>query len=250
MTKVKTSEEIETVKQAAEISREAMQAALAKIKPGATKKDLNDAAAKVILERGAKEGFKTVDNYGFATCVTVNDEVVHGIPNADVLNEGDIVSIDLGAQLGGLHTDCSTTVGVGKIAPDAQKFLDVGKKALKLAIAEAQDGTHVGDISNAIQEVVEKAGYSVVKELTGHGIGTKLHEEPMIPGVGKRNSGPILKSGQTVAIEVIYAMGGDEIVYKNDDGWTISSADKSLTGLFEETILITNGEPIVLTGIN
>lgn len=250
MTKVKTLEEIETVKRAAQISREAMQAALAKIKPGVTKKDLNDAAAKVILERGAKEGFKTVDNYGFATCITINDEVVHGIPNGDVLKEGDIVSIDLGAQLDGLHTDCSTTVGAGKIDKETQVFLDIGKRALKLSINEAHAGAHVGNISNTIQETVEGAGYSVIKELTGHGVGSRLHEEPMIPGIGKKNTGPVLKSGQTIAIEVIYAMGGGEIVYKNDDGWTISSVDKSLTGLFEETVLITDGEPIVLTGVN
>lgn len=250
MTKVKTEEEIEIVTKAASIARSAMAAAVAKIAPGVTKKDVNDAAAQVILSSGAKEGFKTVDGYKFATCITINDEVVHGIPNSQVIENGDIVSVDLGAQISGIHTDCSTTVAVGKVPAETVDFLNAGKKALRLAIGNAVDGMRVGDISNEIQQTIEKAGYSVIKELTGHGIGYKLHEEPLIPGFGRRESGPTLCNGQTIAIEVIYAMGGGDIVYKNNDGWTIASADGSLTGLFEETVLVTESQPIVLTAVN
>ena len=219
------------------------------IVPGKTTLELNKKADLLMREKGVTPSFLTVDDYKYAICATVNDEVVHGLPSTTKLKSGDIVGIDLGVLFQGLHTDTAVTVGVGETDPETKKLLDVGEKALNAGIHEARAGKRVGYISSAIQKVVERHGYSVVRALVGHGVGKALHEDPQVPGFLSidREETPLLVDGMTLAIEVIYNKGDYDVMYKRGDGWTISTADGSLSGLFEHTVLITGGEPAVLT---
>lgn len=246
MAQVKTKEEIDLMKISGQIAASALKKALSKIKPGVQTIELDQIVHDEIEKLGAKPSFTTVDDYNWTTCVTINQEVVHGIPSKRELAEGDIVSIDTGAIYKDFHSDVAKTVPVGKTTPDLQKFLEVGEKALEKAIKEAKIGNTIGDISATIQETIEGAGYSVVKSLTGHGIGRQLHEDPLVPGYGKRGHGPRIKQGMTLAIEAIYAQRSGE-VFLEEDGWTISTKDGSLGGLFEQTLAITKNGPIVLT---
>ncbi len=226
-----------------------MKKVLDNIKPGVSQLELEELAASQIQKSGAAPSFKTVPGYNWATCITVNDEVVHGIPKDYKLQEGDIVGIDLGVFWQGFHTDAAWTIQVGnKKDPRKEKFLQVGEKALNKAIGQAQVGNRVGNISASIQDTVEEAGFSVVRALVGHGVGRRLHEEPEVPGFITDNPSPTLKEGMTLAIEVIYAMGSPEVA-KSDDNWTIVTRDGSLAGLFEATVAITESGPIVLTAM-
>src|SRR3989344_5516257 len=243
---VKTDTEVEIMKKAGQICAESLKLVVDEIKPGITLNYLDKIAEEEIKKRGALSSFMTVDNYSWTICTTVNEQVVHGIPTERTLKEGDIVGIDIGAQCKGYHSDMAITVGVGKISQDAEVFLKIGEKILKDAISKARVKNHIGDISFAIQSAVESANYSVVKNLTGHGVGLKLHEEPIIPGFGKRGKGPKILKNMTLAIEVIYAEGSGEVKMENDN-WTISTVDGSLGGLFEQTVVITENGPIVLT---
>ena len=214
--------------------------------PGVTKSELDKLATSEIKKLGGQLSFTTVPGYHWASCVTVNEEVVHGIPNDYSLTLGDLVSVDLGAVWQGYHTDCARTIYLGKPDSTEQKFVEVGSQALDLAIGEAKVGNHIGDISAVIQKQIESAAYSVVRALVGHGIGAALHEDPQIPGFVTKDLGPQLATGMTIAIEVIYTAGSPEVLLK-EDGWTIVSADGSLGGLFEDTVAITKSGPVILT---
>lgn len=246
MVQVKSPEEIKLMKISGQIAASALKKVRSFVVPGVRSTDLDKIVANEIERLGAKPSFTTVEDYKWATCITINQEVVHGIPSTRELAEGDIVSIDTGAIYQGYHSDVATTVPVGEITQEVQKFLDVGKKALGKAIQEARIGNTIGDIGTTIQETIEGAGYSVVKSLTGHGIGRELHEEPPVPGFGKRGHGPKIKQGMTLAIEAIYAQKSGEVLL-GKDGWTISTKDGSLGGLFEKTLAVTQNGPIVLT---
>ncbi|MEX2028687.1 MAG: type I methionyl aminopeptidase [Candidatus Curtissbacteria bacterium] len=246
MKTIKTPQEIETMKISGEICAQALKKVLENVRPGIKCTELDKIARREIESRGATSSFMTVDDYKWTICTTINDQVVHGIPGQATLKEGDILGIDIGALYKGFHSDLAISVSVGEVSNEKRDFLEVGRSTLKKAIACAVPGAKVGDISHTIQEGVEKAGYSIVKNLTGHGIGRELHEDPMIPGFGKEGVGPQLKEGMTLAIEVIYAQGTGEVKIE-DDNWTISTEDGSLGGLFEQTIAVTNGGPIVLT---
>jgi methionyl aminopeptidase len=217
-------------------------------KPGVTALQIDALADKLIAESGGEASFKKVKGYSHATCISVNDAVVHGIPGKRKLKVGDIASIDVGLVWKGFHTDTSVTVGIGRISKPTQDFLDVGKSCLKKAIAKAKPGNRIADISGQMQRV-EEYGYSAVKALTGHGVGRQLHEEPAIPCfvVGEYRHSPVIKPGMVLAIEIMYNAGTDEVVYKNDDGWTIATADGKISGLFEETVAITKSGPVILT---
>jgi methionyl aminopeptidase len=219
---------------------------IAAVKPGVTGLDLENLAMKLIKQAGAEASFAKVPGYKWATCININDVVVHGIPNITKFKDGDCVGIDVGLFYKGFHTDTSTSVMVGN---HTSNFLNIGKKALKLAIAQAKIGKRVADISKAMQTNVEKAGYSAIRALTGHGIGKNLHEQPYIPcfEMGKYSDSPKLVEGMIIAIEIIYNAGTSDVVYKNDDGWTIATADGKISGLFEETVAITNDGPVILT---
>lgn len=243
---IKSSNEQELMKISGKIAAQSLKAVLAHVKPGVLMSQLDRVAKNFIEKSGAQISFTTVDDYKWTTCITKNSEVVHGIPRDIPVKNGDIISVDIGAVYKGMHSDMAITVPVGGIAPKVLKFLRCGRSTLEKAIEKAKVGNRIGDISQTVQENIEGAGYSVVKSLTGHGVGHELHEEPMIPGFGKRHTGPPVLEGMALAIEVIYAQGSGEVSL-GKDGWTISTVDGSLAGLFEKTVLVTKSGPIVLT---
>ncbi len=216
--------------------------------PGVKLIELEKQADQWLQAAGGKAAFKLVKGYHWATCINVNQGVVHGIPGEYVIQDGDIVSIDVGLFYKGYNTDTSVTVGAGEISKEGQTFLQTGRLALKKSIAAAKPGRHVWHISRAMQEVVEGAGYAVVRSLTGHGVGKDLHQIPNIPcyAIGGPKDTPELKIGQTLAIEVIYTLGNPELTTEAD-GWTISTRDGKIAALFEETIAVTETGPVVLT---
>ena len=218
------------------------------VRPGMKTKEL-DVMAGIEIERlGAKPSFKGYRGFPANLCVSVNAQVVHGIPGEWVLNEGDIVSLDLGAIFKGFHGDAAVTVGVGEVSLQAKELVQMAEGALKAGIAAAYPEAKLGDISAAIQSCAESRGYSVVREYTGHGIGREMHEEPQIPNFGLPGTGPVLKRGMTLALEPMVSIG-DWRTRLGDDHWTVFTADGSLSAHFEHTIAITDGEPEVLTVI-
>ncbi|MDO8619350.1 MAG: type I methionyl aminopeptidase [Candidatus Daviesbacteria bacterium] len=242
----RSSSEIALIRESGRISAIAMKKVLDNIKAGVSCLELEKLVAEEIKSLGGEIAFAKVPGYKWATCITINDEVVHGIPTNRLIKEGDLVSIDLGAVYKGWYSDTAWSVIVGQVDSETKKFLQVGEQALWQGIKEATDGNHVGDISTAIQTVVEGASYSVVRSLVGHGIGKNLHEDPEVPGFGKSGTGLKLKTGMSLAVEVIYTKGKPEVVLE-DDNWTISSADGSLGGLFEMTVIVGKEKAEVLT---
>lgn len=244
---------IEKMKHAGKILGEVLDETLAFIKPGVTELEVDKFAEKAILAKGGKPGFKKVPGYHHTICISSNDVVVHGIPTDRVLQEGDIVGIDCGVYFDGYHTDMAETIIVRtkdtKPQKSVENFLAVGKRAMFNGIKQAKGGNHVGDISAAMQKAIEGGGYSVVRSLVGHGVGRELHEEPEIPGYLTKaiNKTPPLTPGMTIAVEIIYNMGKPAVAYTEDDDWTIVTEDGSLSGLFERTLLVTDGGFELLT---
>ena len=243
---IKSDQEIAAMRQAGRIVAIVLEVLTKQIRPGMKTKELDTIAARELERRGAKPSFKGYRGFPANLCVSVNDEIVHGIPGERVLDEGDIVSLDLGAIFTGFHGDAALTVGVGKISPQARRLIETGEGALKAGIAVAYSGARLGDISAAIQNYAESRGYSVVREYTGHGIGREMHEEPQIPNFGLPESGPVLKKGMTLALEPMMN-AGDWRTRLGDDHWTVLTGDGSLSAHFEHTIVITDAEPEVLT---
>lgn len=246
MKTTKTKEEIEIMKTAGSITARALKKVREAIKPGVSAIVLDKIANDEIKKLGGTPSFMTVEDYQWTICTSINDQVVHGIPTKRTVSSGDIIGIDIGALYKNYHSDLAITVPVGDVPKETQKFLEVGEKTLEKAISCAQVGNRIGDISSAIQKSIEVAGYSVVKSLTGHGVGKELHEEPMIPGFGKAGTGPKILENMVLAIEVIYAQISPDVLVEKDH-WTISTKDGSLSGLFEQTIATSNNGPIVLT---
>lgn len=242
---IRTPEQLDLMRKSGQITAAAMKKTLDAVKPGITLLELDRIAEEEMVRLGGKPAFKTVPGYHFATCLNLNDEVVHGLPRPIKLAEGDLLSVDLGASYQGWITDSSWSMVVGKSDSEQERFLAAGVEALNRAISQAKAGNRIGDVSSALQETIEGAGYSIIKSLAGHGVGKALHESPEIPGYGNKNSGPRISVGNTLAIEAIYAKGRDGI-YEKSDGWTLASKDGSLTGLFESTIIVgTNGPEII-----
>lgn len=233
------------MRQSGLIAAKALKAALEAVKSGVTGLEVDKIAEKEIYAAGGGLSYKTVPGYKFATCITVNEGVVHGTPSDRKFVEGDLVSIDLAVIYKGWHTDCAWSTLIGK-DPEKEKFLRAGELALWAGISKATAGNRIGDISSAIQEKVEENGYSVVRSLVGHGVGRSLHEDPEIPGFGTKGKGVVLKSGMSLAIEVIFAAGFPEVIL-GSDGWTYCTADKSWGGLFEMTVIVGKGKAEVLT---
>lgn len=239
------------------ITARALKAVLKAVKPGVTLIELDKIAENEIRKLGAAPSFMTVPGYSWTTCLTINSEVVHGIPRPIKLEKGDLFSVDIGAVLNGWHTDAAWSVIVGDVKTDPStssqddfsaknRFLKAGEEAMWQGINQARSGSRIGDIGASMQKVVEGAGYSVVRSLVGHGIGKKLHEDPEIPGFGKAGKGLPLKKDMTIAIEAIYNKGGPDVVL-DKDGWTISTKDGSWGGLFEMTVVVGGEEAEVLT---
>lgn len=254
MIEIKSKREIELIKEACKVVALVHKAIEERIKPGITTGELDRIAEKVIRENGgipAQKGYpsyqKGVPDFPSTICASVNDEVIHGIPSDRVhLKDGDMVSIDLVALKNGYNGDAARTHIVGTGSKEAEKLLEVTKKAFFEGIKFAKPGFRIGDISHAIGEFVEKNGFSVVKEFQGHGIGREMHEDPGIPNYGKAGRGPRIEAGMTLAIEPMVIAGRPEIL-ELDDGWTIVTEDGSLSAHYENTILVTENEPKVLT---
>jgi methionyl aminopeptidase len=248
----KTKEKIAAMKKAGKIMGDTMQIVLDAIKPGMTELEVDKLAEKTIIEKGGLPAFKKVPGYKHTICAATNDVVVHGIPGKRILKEGDIICVDCGVFVDGYFTDMAETIVVGgndTTTSEVLKFLKVGQKALKNAISQAKPGNRIGHISMEMQKEVEGNDFSIVKSLIGHGVGKELHEWPEIPGYldGKLEKTPLIVPGMTLALEVIYNMGSDEVVYENDDGWTIVTEDGSLSAVFERTILITEKGNQIIT---
>jgi methionyl aminopeptidase len=242
----KSSREIEKMAAAGALVAETIAHVGLLLRPGVTTEELDDAAGAFIREHGGiptSEGYK---GYPRAICISANDVVVHGIPDELIVGDGDLVTIDVGVTLDGYIADSAYTFGVGDIEPEDQRLLDVAQDALAAGIAEAVVGNRVGDVSHAIQEVVEAGGFSVVRSLVGHGVGRHYHEDPHIPNFGEPGRGPRLSEGMTIAIEPMITAGASDVRVM-DDGWTIRTADGSMSAHFEHTVAITAEGPRILT---
>jgi len=265
MIPVKSPKEIAIMVEGGEKLKLVLGKVMTLVKPGISTLELDKIAEKEMIALGGKSSFKMVPGYHWATCITLNNEVVHGIPKKNkIIKDGDSVGIDAGMYYKGFHTDTSWSIkvksplqgkqksltGQAKVKTDGDNFLEAGEKALTKAIEQVKPGNYVGDISLAIQKEIEGAGYSPVRVLTGHGVGRELHEEPMIPcffqkGADRRKT-PLLKEGMVLAIEVIYNLGSPEVVLTND-GWTIVTEDGKIAGLFEKTVAVIADGHLILT---
>lgn len=243
---IKSEREIAAMRKAGRVVAKVLEVLKAKVRPGIRTKELDIIAASEMKGLGAQPTFKGYRGFPANLCVSVNDEIVHGIPGERVLAEGDIVSLDLGAIVNGFQGDAAITVGVGEISSEAKELMAATEGALNAGIRAAHAEARLGDISAAIQHYAESRGYSVVREYTGHGIGREMHEEPQIPNFGLPGTGPMLKKGMTFALEPMLN-GGDWRTRVDSDHWTVRTADGSLSAHFEHTIAITDGEAEVLT---
>jgi len=244
---IKSAEEIAIMREAGRIVAVVLQKMSEAVKPGMKTRQLDELAEKEVGKfNSARPSFKGYHNFPASVCVSVNDEVVHGIPGSKVLKEGDIVSLDFGIIYKGFQGDAAITVGVGKISEEARKLMQVTEASLIQGIDAARDGGNLGDIGEAIQGYVEAHGYSVVREYSGHGIGRDMHEEPLIPNFGKKGEGIKLREGMTLALEPMVNVGGWK-TRLSANGWTVHTADKSLSAHFEHTIAIRKNEAEILT---
>lgn len=240
----KNQNEIELMQLGGKISSNALKIAIEMAEEGVSLKEIDAEVEKFILSNKALPSFKTVEGYNYSTCINVNDGLVHGIPNNYVIKKGDLVKIDLGVLYEGFHTDTSSTKEIS--TSTHSKFLQAGKDCIENAIEKCLIGNRLGDVSYAMQSAIESKGFSVSQSLVGHGIGRNLHEDPLVPPYGKPGTGILLKEGLVLAIEIIYQMGKPQI-RTLADGWTISTKDGSLGGLFEHTVAITRKGPLVIT---
>lgn len=246
MIPIKSEAEIESMRLAGRAASSVLGKLVGMVRPGITTKEIDDAAADFMSEAGCKSAFLGYRGFPSNTCISVNEEVVHGIGSARRLQVGDIVKLDVGVDKDGWIGDTATTVPVGGSDAGTAKLLNVTESALTAAIQHAYSGKRLGDICAAVQRVVESNGFSVVREFVGHGVGRHLHEEPQIPNFGKAGTGPKLKPGMTLAIEPMVNVGRAEVKILADN-WTVVTKDGSLSAHFEHTVLITRGEPEILT---
>ncbi|MBE9478119.1 MAG: type I methionyl aminopeptidase [Chloroflexi bacterium] len=243
---IRSEREIMVMRQAGRVVAIVLEILSRAIRPGMETKELDVIAGREVKKLGAKPSFKGYHGFPANLCVSVNDEIVHGIPGERVLKEGDIVSLDFGSIYDGFQGDAAVTVSVGEVKPEAKRLMETTEDALEAGIAKAYAGARLGDISAAVQRCAESVGYSVIREYTGHGIGRQMHEEPQIPNFGQPGTGPVLKKGMVLALEPMVSMG-DWRTRLGSDHWTVSTADGSLSAHFEHTIAITDAEAEVLT---
>ncbi len=243
---IKSDREIAVMRRAGRIVAIVLEGLIRKLRAGMKTKELDAITGRELTRLGARPSFRGYRGFPANLCVSVNDEIVHGIPGERVLADGDIVSLDLGAIVDGFQGDAAVTVGIGKINREANKLLETTESALDAGISTARDGARLGDVSAAIQEYVESRGYSVIREYTGHGIGREMHEEPQIPNFGERGTGLVLERGMTLALEPMVTTG-DWQTRLGSNQWTVFTADGSLAAHFEHTVAITDAGPEVLT---
>ena len=246
MITIKNERELESMRQACKITAAARALAGEMVRPGVSTKAIDKAVHDYIVSQGAKPSFLGYHGFPASSCISVNSVVIHGIPSGYVLKEGDIVSVDVGAYYKGFHGDCAATFPCGTISAEAQRLIDVTKQSFFEGIRLATKGHRVSDISHAIQTYVESNGFSVVRSFVGHGVGAQLHEEPEVPNFGNSGRGPRLLPGMTLAIEPMVNEGTYEVRVQKD-GWTVLTTDGKLSAHYENTVLITDGEPEILT---
>ena len=246
MITLKSSHEIELMRRAGKITAAARAFAGEMVRPGVTTQEIDHAVEHFIRKQGAVPSFLHYHGYPASACISVNDEVIHGIPGKRVLAEGDIVSVDVGAYIGGFHGDCAATFACGQISKEAQELIDVTRQSFFEGIKFAKEGHRLQDISAAIQSYVESHGCSIVREYVGHGVGAEMHESPEIPNYGHPGRGPRLLRGMTLAIEPMVNAGSAAIKLM-PDGWTVRTLDGKWAAHYENTVLITDGEPEILT---
>lgn len=242
----KSSAELEVMREAGRITAKALRMVGAAVAPGVTTAELDAVAAEVISGEGALAAFKGYHGFPASVCTSFNNEVVHGIPGRRRLREGDILSVDIGAIVEGYHGDAAMTFGVGAVSKEAARLLEVTRRSLDAAITQCREGMRLNDIGHAVQSLVEREGFSVVREYVGHGIGREMHEEPQVPNYGQAGTGPTLKAGMVFAIEPM-VNAGEAAVKSLDDGWTVVTADGSLSAHFEHTVAVTAEGPAILT---
>lgn len=243
---LKTEEQIELLREANLVVARTLGEVAKWVKPGVTTRKLDQIAEEYIRSQGAVPGFLGLYGFPNTLCVSVNENVVHGIPSNYALEEGDIVSVDCGAIKEGYNGDSTYTFCVGEVAPEVLALLKTTKESLYVGIEKAVEGNRIGDISHAIQEYCETRGYSVVRELTGHGVGKKCHEDPEVPNYGRKGTGPLIKNGLVIAIEPMINMGSKNVVFERD-GWTCRTRDRKPSAHFEHTIAVHNGKPDILS---
>ena len=246
MITLKSSREAEMMRRAGKITAAARALARDMVKPGVTTQQIDQAVYEFITSQGATPSFLNYGGFPASACISVNDEVIHGIPGNRVLQDGDIVSVDVGAYIGGFHGDCAGTYPCGQVSDEAMRLIRVTQQSFFEGMKFAKEGYRVGDISAAVQKYVEENGFSIVREYVGHGIGRQLHEEPEVPNYVSQRKGPRLLRGMTLAVEPMVNMGAAAI-RQLSDGWTVKTADGKLSAHYENTILITAGEPELLT---
>lgn len=246
MITIKNEHELESMRQACKITAAARALAGEMVRPGVSTKAIDRAVYDFIVRQGAKPSFLNYNGFPASVCISVNSTIIHGIPGDYILKEGDIVSVDVGAFYKGFHGDCAATYACGAISTEAQRLIDVTKQSFFEGIRFATKGKRVQDISHAIQTYVESNGFSVVRSFVGHGVGRQLHEEPEVPNFGKPGRGPRLLPGMTIAVEPMVNVGTYEVRILKD-GWTTVTADGELAAHYENTVLITDGEPEILT---
>jgi methionyl aminopeptidase len=248
MTKlIKSPKDIAKMRESGRIAALILNKLAEAVKPGVTTIQLDVLAEELIREHGAEPAFKGYDGFPGVVCTSVNDVVVHGVPNDAALEEGDIIGLDFGVILDGWYSDTAITIPVGEISHEARRLINVTKKALRLGIKKAKPGSTTGDIGNTIERYIESEGYSIVRDLVGHGIGKNLHEEPQVPNWGKRHTGTVLEPGMVIAIEPMVIAGKSNAIKLASDKFSYKSADGSLTAHFENTVAITEQGPVILT---
>ena len=246
---LKNPDEIEKARASNRIVAEVLNVLREKVKPGVTTRELDKVAEDITRKRGAKPAFKGYRGYPYSLCTSVNEEVVHGMPSNRVLMEGDLIGLDFGVFFDGFCGDSAITLPVGRVSEEAERLMRVTEQSLYAAIRQAKDGNRLGDISAAVQETAESAGYSVVRDFVGHGIGKDMHEEPQIPNYGKKGRGMELKRGMILAIEPMVNAGKYKVKVLSD-GWTVITADGSLSAHFEHSVAITDNGPEILSNWN
>lgn len=246
MISIKNEHELEAMRQACKITAAARALAGELVKPGVSTKAIDRAVHDYIVSQGAKPSFLNYNGFPASACISVNNVIIHGIPGGYILKEGDIVSVDVGAFYKGFHGDCAATYACGAISTEAQRLIDVTKQSFFEGIKFATKGNRVQDISHAVQTYVESNGFAVVRDFVGHGVGRQLHEEPEVPNYGAPGRGPRLLPGMTIAVEPMVNVGTYQVKVLSD-GWTTVTADGKLAAHYENTVLITDGEPEILT---
>lgn len=249
MVTIKTDREIQLMRDAGRLTAEVMELGGSLIKPGVSTKEIDDRLYKFIKKHNATPSFLNYYGYPGTACISINDEVIHGIPSGNrIIADGDIVSIDVGVLLNGYHGDMARTFCAGNVSEEARKLIEVTKECFRRGISYATDGARIGDIGHAVESFAHENGFSVVEDYVGHGVGTHLHEDPDVPNYGKAGKGMRLRKGMTIAVEPMINAGVKDVV-QLDDGWTVVTKDGKLSAHYENTIAITDGEPLILTSL-